>query len=184
MEFVAGHVIADRYKVLEFLGAGGMGAVYLVEEVSSKQCYALKTILAGNATDRNLKRFEMETNATKLLEHENLVQIRDFGFINETQPYFVMDYCHGQDLAALMKSRGTLAIEESLDIFITLCNALTYAHSKGVVHRDLKPSNVMITDGIVKVLDFGIAKVFRDETEFNTVTQTGEIFGSPYYMSP
>ncbi len=183
-EFTSGHILAERYKVVSLLGAGGMGAVYLVEDLKSQQKYALKTILATSVLDRNLKRFEMEINATKILEHPNLVQIYDFGFINETQPYFVMDYWEGQDLAALIKSKGSLSIDEAIDVFFTICNALTYAHSKGVVHRDLKPSNVMITGGVIKVLDFGIAKVFRDETEFNTVTQTGEVFGSPYYMSP
>ena len=183
-EFTPGHVIAERYEVMAVLGAGGMGTVYLVEEISSKQRYALKTILASGATDRNLKRFEMETQATKLLNHPNLVQIYDFGFIDENQPYFVMDYCDGKDLSSLIKEKVTFSVEEAIDIFITICNALTFAHTQGVVHRDLKPGNVMISDGVLKVLDFGIAKVFRDETAFNTVTQTGEIFGSPYYMSP
>ena len=184
MEFATGHVIADRYKVLELLGAGGMGAVYLVEDVSSKQRYALKTILASGVSDRNLQRFEMETKATRLLEHPNLVRIHDFGFINEFQPYFVMDFFEGKDLSEMIKDEGPFPVEKAIEVFTTICNALTYAHTQGVVHRDLKPSNVMIANGQVKILDFGIAKVLREGTEYNTLTQTGEIFGSPYYMSP
>ncbi len=184
MEFATEHVIADRYKVLELLGAGGMGAVYLVEEISSKQRFALKTILASGVSDRNLQRFKLETKATRLLEHPNLVRIHDFGFINEFQPYFVMDFFEGKNLSEMIKDEGPFPVDKAIEIFSTICHALTYAHTQGVVHRDLKPSNVMIANGEVKVLDFGIAKVLREGTEYNTLTQTGEIFGSPYYMSP
>lgn len=183
MDFAPGQVIAERYRVVESLGVGGMGAVYLVEDVTSKQKYALKTILASGATDRNLKRFVMETKATRLLEHPNLVRIHDFGFITESQPYFVMDFFEGKNLSDMIKDEGPFPVDKAIEVFSTICHALTYAHTQGVVHRDLKPSNVMITRGEIKVLDFGIAKVLRDGTEFNTLTQTGEIFGSPYYMS-
>jgi len=161
-----------------------MGTVYLVEEIDSKIRYALKTILISSASEKNLKRFEMETKATKLLNHPSLVQIYDYGLINENQPYFVMDYCDGKDLSEILKTTGALSVERALDVFIVICNALAYAHTQGVVHRDLKPSNIMLCGSEVKVLDFGIAKVFLDGTEYNTITQTGEIFGSPQYMSP
>jgi serine/threonine protein kinase len=183
-EIVVGQIVGQRFKVLSFLGKGGMGSVYLVEEILSHKRYALKTISAKATSERELKRFQLEAKATSLLSHPNLIQFQDFGLINGVQPYFVMDYCDGRTLAGLIKREGPLSVEKALPIFITICNALAYAHSQGVVHRDLKPSNIMLTSKEIKVLDFGIAKVLRDETAFNTLTQTGEIFGSPYYMSP
>jgi len=182
-EFAPGQVIADRYRVVEKLGAGGMGAVYLVEELSSAHRFALKTLLTQGANDKSYKRFELEAKATRLLQHDNLVKMYDFGLTSDNQPFFVMDYCQGDVLADLIE-RGPIAVDEAIEIFITLCNALTYAHAQGVIHRDLKPSNVMLTPHGVKILDFGIAKVLNDDPEFNTLTQTGEIFGSPLYMSP
>jgi serine/threonine protein kinase len=183
-EFAIGDKIAERYTVIEKLGAGGMGAVYLVEEDSTERKFALKTVITQGATDRNFKRFEMEAKATRLLQHESLVQIYDFGLIDDRQPFFVMEYCQGQNLSQRIKADGALPVDKAIEMFIAICNALTYAHSQGVVHRDLKPSNVMISENSVKVLDFGIAKVLREGDEFNTITQTGEIFGSPLYMSP
>lgn len=184
VDFAPGDSIAERYKVIDTLGSGGMGAVYLVEECTSNRRLALKTVVTLGSLDRNFKRFEMEAKATRLLQHENLVQVYDYGLIDHTQPFFVMEYCQGQNLSELIKSQGPLPVDKAIEMFITICHALTYAHAQGVVHRDLKPSNVMITDDGVKVLDFGIAKVLREGTEYNTLTQTGEIFGSPLYMSP
>jgi len=189
-EIAACQIIEQRYKVLSLLGKGGMGFVYLVEEIPSGIRYALKTISAFEASSRALKRFYLEAQATNLLDQPNLIRLHDFGLINGQQPYFVMEYCQGRTLTEVIKAEGPLSEEHAIDIFIVICNALAYAHSQGVVHRDLKPSNIMITNAApgvkanVKVLDFGIAKVFRDETAFNTLTRTGEIIGSPYYMSP
>lgn len=183
-EFAIGDSIAERYKVLEKLGSGGMGAVYLVEESATNRKLALKTVITQGATDRNFKRFEMEAKATRLLQHESLVQIYDYGLIDDTQPFFAMEYCQGQNLSQRIKAEGPLPVAKAVELFIALCHALTYAHAQGVVHRDLKPSNIMINNNTVKVLDFGIAKVLREGDEFNTLTRTGEIFGSPLYMSP
>lgn len=182
--FESGLLIAERFKVISLLGKGGMGEVYLVEEVSSQKRLALKTLLVSSASEKHLKRFELEAKATRLLEHPNLVQIHDYGFIADAQPYFVMDYCEGRTLSEEIVISGPLSIERAIDVFITICNALTYAHTKQVVHRDLKPSNVIISSEQVKVLDFGIAKILTDSPEFNTITQTGELIGSPLYMSP
>jgi serine/threonine protein kinase len=189
-EIALNQLIEERFKVLSLLGEGGMGYVYLVEEVLSGKRFALKTISATEASKRTLQRFNLEAKATSLLDHPNLIRVHDFGLINGQQPYFVMDYCQGQTLAQLIKAKGPLSEKEALDVFIVICNALAYAHVQGVVHRDLKPSNIMLTSSLpgvksqIKVLDFGIAKVFRDEAAFNTLTRTGEIVGSPLYMSP
>ncbi len=136
-----------------------------------------------------MQRFQLEAKATSLIKHPNVVQFHDFGLIEGQQPYFVMDYCEGDTLADLIKAEGSLSVDRVLDIFIPICSAVAYAHTQSVVHRDLKPSNIMVKrmpggSVQVKVLDFGIAKVLVDETVFNSLTRTGELFGSPYYMSP
>jgi serine/threonine protein kinase len=189
VEFGCGDLIAGRFEILSLLGRGGMGFVYLVADRQSGKKYAMKTFSAMNATERVRKRFEIEAKATSLIKHPNVVEFHDFGLIDGVQPYFVMDYCEGETLADLIKVGGSLPYKRVLEIFIPICNALACAHAQAVVHRDLKPSNIVIKhlpDGRlqIKVLDFGIAKVLLDDTMFNTVTKTGELFGSPYYMSP
>ncbi len=183
-----GQLVSDRFKILSLLGQGGMGSVYLVHDTLSGKRLAMKTISAETSA-RSVKRFELEARAISLLDHPNLVQFHDFGLVNGKQPFFLMDYCQGQTLAEFVEAEGPFSEEKALELFITICAALAYAHSQSVVHRDLKPSNIMMTSTAgggknVKVLDFGIAKVLLDETAFNTLTRTGEIFGSPYYMSP
>lgn len=188
-EFEKGYVVGERFKILALLGKGGMGFVYLVKDRQSGHNYAMKTVSAMNTSERIVQRFELEAKATSLISHPNVIQFHDFGLIDGRQPYFVMDYCEGDTLADLIKCEGSLSVERMLDIFIPICSAVAYAHTQSVVHRDLKPSNIMvkrIPGGAlqVKVLDFGIAKVLLDETAFNSLTRTGELFGSPYYMSP
>ncbi len=188
-EFEKGFVVADRFKILSLLGKGGMGFVYLVKDRQTGQNFAMKTVSAMNTSERIVQRFELEAKATSLIKHPNVIQFHDFGLIEGQQPYFVMDYCEGDTLADLIKAEGSLSVDRVLDIFIPICSAVAYAHTQSVVHRDLKPSNIMVKrmpNGAlqVKVLDFGIAKVLVDETAFNSLTRTGELFGSPYYMSP
>ncbi len=188
-ELSSNDLVAGRYEILHLLGKGGMGFVYLVRDRLSGSKYAMKTVSAENVTERVIQRFEIEAKATSLIKHANVVQFRDFGLINGSQPFFVMDYCEGETLSEMIKSEGSLAYNRVLEIFIPICGALAHAHGQSIVHRDLKPSNIMIkilSDGQlqVKILDFGIAKVLVDETLFNSATKTGELFGSPYYMSP
>ncbi len=187
-EFEKGYVVGERFKVLSLLGKGGMGFVYLVKDRQTGKNYAMKTLSAMNTSARVVQRFELEAKATSLLNHPNLVQFHDFGLVDGERPYFIMDRCEGDTLADLIKSDGALSVDRVLDIFIPICSAIAYAHAQSVVHRDLKPSNIMVKrceSGVeVKVLDFGIAKILIDETAFNSLTRTGELFGSPYYMSP
>ncbi|HEY9732280.1 MAG TPA: protein kinase [Drouetiella sp.] len=189
VEYERGELIAGRFEILSLLGRGGMGFVYLVVERETGKKYAMKTISAMNASEQVKKRFAIEAKATSLIKHANVVEYHDYGLIDGVQPYFVMDYCEGDTLADLIKVGGSLPYKRALEIFIPICNALAYAHEQAVVHRDLKPSNILVKhlpDGRlqVKVLDFGIAKVLLDDTIFNGVTKTGELFGSPNYMSP
>ncbi len=188
MTIAPGQLVSDRFKILSLLGKGGMGSVYLVHDTLSGMRFAMKTISAETSA-RSMKRFEREARATSLLDHPNLVQFHNFGLVNGAQPFFLMDYCQGQTLAEFVRAEGPFPEEKAVDLFITICAALAYAHSQSVVHRDLKPSNIMMTSTAgggknLKVLDFGIAKVLLDETAFNTLTRTGELFGSPCYMSP
>lgn len=183
-----GRVIGDRYEVKSVIGQGGMGCVYLVEQLFLHKVYALKTLNPGHLTDLAWRRFQKEAQATSAFDHPNLIKVYDFGMIDDAQPFFVMDYFEGETLADLIEAQGGLPLSDVLNIFGQVCLALDNAHKQGVIHRDLKPSNIMIAkqdDGYrVKVVDFGIAKLASADHETLALTRTGEVFGTPYYMSP
>jgi serine/threonine protein kinase len=183
-----GYVVAGRYKILFQIGRGGMGVVYKVEQPSLKAVHALKILDTSQATQTAFARFQIEAQASFHLNHRNLIRVYDLGLLEDEHPYFVMDYVEGLTLAELIKSRGKLPTEEALGIFLQVCDGIGYAHDHGVIHRDLKPGNIMLTvepDGstTVKIVDFGIAK-FVESNESQDLTRTGEVFGSPLYMSP
>lgn len=185
-------IVADRYRIVSLLGHGGMGAVYKVEQIFLKQTFALKTLTAKNFTDIAIKRFQKEAQAAGKLTHPNLVRALDFGILKNGNPFYVMDLVDGDNLAEYSRKIGSLKVEEVFKIFIPICFALGYAHTEGIIHRDIKPGNIMLaktgnpTDPFVpKIVDFGIAKLTNaeDGTSVN-LTQTGEVFGTPLYMSP
>lgn len=186
-----GQIVEERYRVLNLVGRGGMGSVYKVEEILSKRILALKTLHPESLSETTWRRFQKEVQASQRLDHPTLIRIYHLGLIAGSQPYFVMEFFEGKTLAEQIKTTGCLELETALLIFIQTCFALGYAHKMGVIHRDLKPSNIMIS-GInqganvdVRIVDFGIAKVIdAEETKSMTLTKTGEIFGTPYYMSP
>jgi len=193
VDLETGEIIQDRYKVIELLGRGGMGSVYKVEDIKTKSLYALKFLNKQQSNNSAWKRFENEIKATNKLDHPNLVKVHESGLLPNGQPYFIMDLVQGESLAQILKKSGRLPLERVLKIFVQVGFALSYAHSKGIIHRDIKPSNIMLhntgnqtTSGsVVKVLDFGIAKLIgKDDFNQQTLTKTGEIFGSPLYMSP
>lgn len=187
-----GQVVAEKYKVLDELGRGGMGVVYRVEQLTLGRVLAMKTLNTHEVTDVTWRRFQVEAKTAAMLDHPNLITVHDCGLIDGNIPFFVMDYIEGTTLAKLLKDRGTLSLEEALTVFIQVCFALSYAHTMGVIHRDLKPSNIMLvppqsdsSSMSVKVVDFGIAKLTDEEIQpTQALTRTGEIFGSPLYMSP
>jgi serine/threonine protein kinase len=183
-----GSIIAERYKVLFLIGRGAMGSVYKVEHLALRKNLALKTLNTIAASDVNIRRFQNEALAASKLEHPNLVRAVDSGWIG-TQPFLVMDLVQGQTLSEYLKHVARLPLAFALRLFIPICFGLAYAHQQGVVHRDLKPSNIMLVsegkDGgqfVAKIVDFGIAKL--DYGQAGTLTQTGEVFGTPLYMSP
>lgn len=191
-DLMPGQIVAQKYKVLGELGRGGMGVVYRVEQLALGRMMAMKTLSTREVTDVAWRRFQVEAKAAALLDHPNLITVHDCGLINNEIPFFIMDYIEGTTLSKLIKDKGALSLEETLTIFIQVCFGLAYAHAVGVIHRDLKPSNIMLvppqsdSSGLsVKVVDFGIAKLTGEEVQpTQALTRTGEIFGSPLYMSP
>ncbi|HEY9869363.1 MAG TPA: serine/threonine-protein kinase, partial [Candidatus Obscuribacterales bacterium] len=190
-ESLVGTVLADKYEILAVLGRGGMSVVYKARHLLMKKAVAIKVLLPQLVLNpQSLKRFQQEAEAASCLSHPNVITVYDFGVSEHGLPYLVMDLLHGQSLAEALREKGALDVQRALDIFVPACSALGEAHRKGVIHRDLKPSNIMLvsTDSgteSVKIVDFGIAKVLPQEgEEFQKLTQTGEIFGSPFYMSP
>lgn len=186
-----GSTIAGHYKIESLLGAGGMSSVYRVEHQLIDCHRAIKILKSNQATDRGAKdarRFQQEAQAVCSLEHENIVRVHEFGIEQQLQkPYLVMDLVEGQTLAEIIKKEGKLSEDRALRLTVQIAEALAHAHSKGVIHRDIKPANVIVEKTTAgescKIVDFGIAKMSRsDETQ--SLTQTGDIFGSPLYMSP
>ena len=183
-----GRLIAERYRVLELIGRGGMGVVYKAEHARIGKVLALK-LLTGELT-RNAElvtRFKREADMASRLSHPNTVQVFDFGEADGLA-YLAMEYVRGRDLGALIEDTGRLDAARTARIVLQICSSLAEAHDKGIVHRDLKPENIMIVAGpagedLVKVLDFGLAKL-RESSELSAVTSSGAIVGTPYYMAP
>lgn len=183
-----GDIIASRYEIKTYLGEGGMSAVYAAVDKVIKRDVALK-ILHRDLLVRgkgSLLRFQREAQALGNLDHPNIVKIHHFDADENAQPYIVMDIVQGEPLARrLVKDPESVRFSDIIDIFVQVCDALSHAHSRGVVHRDLKPSNIMVIGNQVKVLDFGIAKLMSEDSDQELqLTRTGEVFGSPLYMSP
>jgi tRNA A-37 threonylcarbamoyl transferase component Bud32 len=184
--------IGDRYKIEELIGVGGMGAVYRGRHEAMGKTLAVKVLhedAVGNK--KAVLRFDQEARAASALTHPHLVSVYDYGVTDDGAPYLVMDYLEGKSLAAIIKEEGEVNPTRALTIFIQIAEGIEHAHKKGVIHRDLKPSNVIITktdreQDFVKIVDFGIAKLMTTAvgSADNSLTQTGEIFGSPLYMSP
>ncbi len=190
-EDLVGTVLENKYEILEKIGAGGMGAVYKARHQLMHRQVAIKMVLAQlSANSMTLKRFTQEARATSQLNHPNILTVFDFGISPSNQPYLVMDFLEGVNFGKVLEETRQIPIPRAIGIFLQVCAALGHAHQKGIVHRDLKPSNIMLIelDGqpdFVKVLDFGIAKVLSSvDGETDNLTRTGEVFGSPLYMSP
>ena len=175
--------IFGNYEILGELGRGGMGVVYKVQHRHMKKTMALKVLLSEKASEKEVKRFMREAKLTAALDHDNIVKIYDYA--QQPAPHISMEYVEGQTLGDfLSKKRGRLSEREAAKLFLQICEALTHAHEKKVLHRDLKPGNILITNkGVVKVMDFGLAKPFSLE-EDEALSVKGELVGTPQYMSP
>ncbi len=183
-----GRTIADRYRILEQIGRGGMGVVYRVEHARIGKLMALK-LLTGELTRDGVQvaRFKREALMVSKLSHPNTVQVFDFGMADGLV-YLAMEYLRGEDLGRLIRREGALSVERTAKIIVQIANSLTEAHDMGIVHRDLKPENILLVrtsagEEVIKVLDFGLARL-RESPELSELTSRGAIVGTPYYMSP
>lgn len=191
-ELPVGEIVSGRYRILSKIGQGGMGVVYQVEQVFLNKILALKTLETAGNSETAVRRFQIEARTAFAIDHPNLISVHDFGLLENKIPFLVMDYIQGVTLAERLSQDGTLEFAEALPLFVRICFGLSYAHSKGVIHRDIKPSNIMLVDEFenspddrVRIVDFGIAKFTQTETsQIQALTRTGEVFGSPLYMSP
>jgi serine/threonine protein kinase/WD40 repeat protein len=178
-----------RYKLLQQIGEGGCGVVYMAEqEKPVHRRVALKVIKLGMDTKNVIARFEAERQALALMDHPNIAKVLDAGATNTGRPYFVMELVRGTKITDYCDANN-LSTGERLDLFIQVCRAVQHAHQKGVIHRDIKPSNILVTmnDGVPfpKVIDFGIAKATHGKlTDKTLFTAFEQFIGTPAYMSP
>ncbi len=184
MSLKAGTVLGGKYRLLEALGQGAMGSVWLAENELLSSRVAVKLLRADLASTDARHRFEREARGVASLDSPHVVRVFDVGETDEGQPFLVMEYLRGETLLDRIQSEG-LTRDETTEVVTQIGRALTAAHDQGIVHRDLKPANVYVADAagapFVKVLDFGIAKHTRDDL---ALTDTGALMGTPYYMSP
>jgi serine/threonine protein kinase len=189
---VTGEALADRlgpYKLLEQIGEGGMGVVYMAEqEQPLRRKVALKVIKPGMDSKQVIARFEAERQALALMDHPNIAKVLDAGATDTGRPYFVMELVKGIAITQFC-DENRLTTRERLTLFVQVCQAVQHAHQKGIIHRDLKPSNVLVTlhdtVAVPKIIDFGIAKATQQPlTERTLVTHFTHMVGTPLYMSP
>ena len=181
-------VIAGRYMLVEMIGEGGMGSVYLAEQTEPvKRQVALKLIKGGTDSRAVLARFEAERQALALMDHPNIARVYDGGTTEQGQPFFVMELVRGIPLTEFCDQKR-LSVRARLELFVSVCQAVQHAHQKGIIHRDLKPGNVLVTevDGrpTPKVIDFGVAKATEVRLTDLSYADTGAVVGTPAYMSP
>jgi eukaryotic-like serine/threonine-protein kinase len=183
--------LSNQYEFLAEIGSGGMGVIYKARHIALNQTVAIKMLHTNRLDELSVRRFQQEAKAVTALDHPSIVRVRDFGITESGQPHMVLDYIEGDTLAKAIEKKAGLSVPEALEIFIQACDALEHAHMRGVLHRDLKPSNIMLVPRssgppLVKIVDFGIAKIANTahENAAMNLTQTGEVFGSPLYMSP
>jgi serine/threonine protein kinase/tetratricopeptide (TPR) repeat protein len=185
----AGVVLAGRYKLLEAIGEGGMGTVWMARQAQPvKRLVAVKLIKADMDSKQVIARFEAERQALALMDHPNIARVLDAGATDAGRPYFVMDLVKGVPITRYCDERR-LTPRQRLELFLPVCQAVQHAHQKGIIHRDLKPSNILIAlyDGrpVPKVIDFGVAKAAGQPlTDKTLVTGFGAIVGTLEYMSP
>jgi len=182
-------IVIGQYKLLEQIGVGGMGVVYMADQQAPiRRRVALKIIKPGMDTHHVIARFEAERQALAMMDHPNIARVLDAGTTEAGRPYFVMELVRGMPITEYC-DKARLSPRQRLELFIDVCQAVQHAHQKGIIHRDLKPSNVMVTmnDGlsVPKVIDFGLAKATNQQlTEKTLFTNFALMIGTPLYMSP
>jgi len=181
--------VIGPYRLLQRLGEGGMGDVWLAEQTRPvRRQVALKIIKAGMDTAQVVARFEAERQALAVMDHPAIARVFDGGATPQGRPYFVMEYVRGETITSY-SNRHKLPIRERIDLFLQVCDGVQHAHQKGVIHRDLKPSNILVTvqddRPVPKIIDFGVAKATTQHlTDRTLYTELGVLIGTPEYMSP
>ena len=192
-EIRIGDKLAERFEIVSVIGQGSMGVVYKCHDTVMDTVVAIKTLrLQGKADERQHLRFQAEARAAGRLRHQNLIRVHDFGYTNDGMPFLVMDFVAGEPLFDILKREKRWHYLRAVNLFSQVAEGLFHAHERGVIHRDLKPANLMVTSApngceAVTIVDLGVAKILRgaDDTDGNdTLTRTGEICGSPVYLSP
>ena len=190
MSYNPGDVLKDKYIIKEVLGHGSMGEVYRAEHVTIHRQFAIKLmhVHIAEKTDA-LARFRREASAAAQLEHPHICQVTDFDSTESGDFYLVMEYLNGETLRDRLKRHGTIEIRSVFRIMDDLLSALECAHLSGIVHRDVKPENISLIsrddrDDYVKLIDFGIAHADKPDDEHGTLTQSGQVYGTPQYLSP
>ncbi len=192
-ELLPGMVIREKYEILGKIGAGGMAAVYRARHLAFNEIRAIKVVSARLLDDETfLKRFKTEAVVTRRLQHPNAVRVDDLDTTDDGRPFIVMELVQGRDLRNLIHDEGPFSVDRALDITRQTAAALGAAHSLGITHRDIKPDNILLVPRpgggeLVKVLDFGIAKVREGAMDMGqgyTATKTGMVVGTPQYISP
>src|SRR5450432_1644119 len=185
-----GDILAAKYRVDRILGAGGMGVVVAATHLQLDQRVALKFLVSNGIDDQAGARFLREARAVVRLRSENVVRVLDTGTLDNGLPYIVMELLDGRDVQQELSARGPVTVVEAVDWVLQACEGIAEAHSVGIVHRDLKPANLFLTrradhSVLIKVLDFGIAKVLDVKRAPDyALTKTSTLLGSPHYMSP
>lgn len=178
-----------RYRLLEKLGEGGCGIVYLAEQMEPvRRRVALKIIRLGMDTENVIARFEMERQALAMMDHPNIARVYDAGATSSGRPFFVMQWVEGEQITDFCDNKR-VDIRQRVELFTRVCLAIQHAHQKGVIHRDIKPSNIIVMDcdgeAVPRVIDFGVAKATSETPgEDATFTMVGQFIGTPAYMSP
>ncbi|MBL9145950.1 MAG: serine/threonine protein kinase [Verrucomicrobiaceae bacterium] len=175
-----------QYEVLEILGRGGMGAVYKARQKSLKRLVAIKILPLGMAGDefKFVERFQNEAQTMAAMNHPAIVSVYDFGETPDGLLYFVMEFVDGTDVHKMIQASGRLSGEYALSVTAHVCDALSYAHKRGVIHRDIKPANILIDqEGHIKVADFGLAKM-HDPAQTSGLTKSNMAMGTPDYVAP
>lgn len=189
-EFGPGALIGGSYRLINFIGAGAMGDVYKAKHEMMPREYALKILNENQVTENAWRRFQLEAQAIAKLNHKSIVSIHNFGIHNGSKPFYVMELLEGESLFDRLNRCEFLKEAEALPIFIELCDAFGYAHKQGIIHRDIKPQNIILLHkpelgSAIRIVDFGIAKLAQTADPQNqNLTRMGEVFGSPFYMSP
>jgi serine/threonine protein kinase len=184
-----GAVLAGKYKLVEEIGEGGMGSVFMAQQTEPvKRAVAVKVIKAGMDSSAMLARFEAERQAIAMMDHPNIAKVLDAGTTDGGRPFFVMELVKGKPITSFCDERK-LTPKQRLELFVSVCQAIQHAHQKGIIHRDLKPSNVLVAlyddRPVAKIIDFGVAKAAGQAlTDKTLMTGFGAMVGTPEYMSP